>query len=148
LCKSVAPDWGEGGPHPRLDGGHTPDQIIRKLAEGNKLLAGGTELDEVCRHLDRRVDVASLGRAVRWHEGRRREAAQGTRTRKILPHEMPTGLIDAESNEVLNGSGTAPQIKGQLQTAGVGTVTPISLEPPLTTLQRGITSLRAGGRFV
>ena len=31
---------------------HTPDQIIRKLAEGNKLLAGGAELDEVCRHLE------------------------------------------------------------------------------------------------
>ena len=31
---------------------HTPDQIIRKLAEGNKLLAGDTELDEVCRHLE------------------------------------------------------------------------------------------------
>lgn len=30
---------------------HTPDQIIRKLAEGNKLLAGGADLDEVCRHL-------------------------------------------------------------------------------------------------
>ena len=30
---------------------HTPDQIIRKLAEGNKLLASGQELDEVCRHL-------------------------------------------------------------------------------------------------
>jgi putative transposase len=30
---------------------HTPDQIIRKLAEGNKLLAGGAGLDEVCRHL-------------------------------------------------------------------------------------------------
>ncbi|MGB1225690.1 MAG: IS3 family transposase [Mycobacterium sp.] len=30
---------------------HTPDQIIRKLAEGNKLLAGGQELAEVCRHL-------------------------------------------------------------------------------------------------
>jgi transposase-like protein len=30
---------------------HTPDQIIRKLAEGNKLLAGGAELDEVYRHL-------------------------------------------------------------------------------------------------
>ena len=30
---------------------HTPDQIIRKLAEGNKLLAGGAELDAVCRHL-------------------------------------------------------------------------------------------------
>ena len=31
---------------------HTPDQIIRKLAEGNKLLAGGQGLDEVCRHLE------------------------------------------------------------------------------------------------
>ena len=28
---------------------HTPEQIIRKLAEGNKLQAGGMELDEVCR---------------------------------------------------------------------------------------------------
>lgn len=31
---------------------HTPDQIIRKLAEGHKLLAAGSELDEVCRHLE------------------------------------------------------------------------------------------------
>jgi hypothetical protein len=31
---------------------HTPGQIIRKLAEGNKLLAGGTALDQVCRHLE------------------------------------------------------------------------------------------------
>jgi hypothetical protein len=30
---------------------YTPDQIIRKLAAGHKVLAGGTELDEVCRHL-------------------------------------------------------------------------------------------------
>ena len=31
---------------------HTPDQIIRKLAEGNKLLASGRELDGVCRRLE------------------------------------------------------------------------------------------------
>jgi putative transposase len=31
---------------------HTPDQIIRKLAEGNKLLGSGQGLDEVCRHLE------------------------------------------------------------------------------------------------
>ena len=31
---------------------HTPDQIIRKLAEGHKQLAGGTSLEEVCRHLE------------------------------------------------------------------------------------------------
>ena len=31
---------------------HTPEQIIRKLAEGNRLLAGGMELDDVCRQLE------------------------------------------------------------------------------------------------
>jgi len=31
---------------------HAPDQIIRKLAEGNKFLASGTDLDEVFRHLE------------------------------------------------------------------------------------------------
>ena len=31
---------------------HSPDQIIRKLAEGHRLLAAGRELDEVCRHLE------------------------------------------------------------------------------------------------
>ena len=31
---------------------HTPDQIFRKLAEGNKLLATGQELAEVCRHVE------------------------------------------------------------------------------------------------
>ena len=30
----------------------TPEQIIRKLAEGNKLLAGGQDLEDVCRHLE------------------------------------------------------------------------------------------------
>ena len=31
---------------------HTPDQIIRKLAEGHKQLAGGLSLEEVCRQLE------------------------------------------------------------------------------------------------
>jgi putative transposase len=31
---------------------HTPEQIIRKLAEGNKQLSTGQGLDEVCRHLE------------------------------------------------------------------------------------------------
>ncbi len=28
---------------------HSPEQIIRKLAEGQKLLAGGMSVEEVCR---------------------------------------------------------------------------------------------------
>jgi putative transposase len=31
---------------------HTPEQIIRKPAEGNKHLGTGQQLDEVCRHLE------------------------------------------------------------------------------------------------
>jgi putative transposase len=31
---------------------HTPEQIIRKLGEGHRLLAAGKPLDEVCRHLE------------------------------------------------------------------------------------------------
>ena len=31
---------------------HTPDQVIRKLAEGEKLLGQGKSLDEVVRHLE------------------------------------------------------------------------------------------------
>ena len=31
---------------------HTPEQIIRKLAEGEKILGEGKSLDEVCRHLE------------------------------------------------------------------------------------------------
>jgi len=31
---------------------HTPEQIIRKLAEGEKLLAEGKDLEEVSRHLE------------------------------------------------------------------------------------------------
>jgi transposase-like protein len=31
---------------------HTPEQVIRKLAEGDKLLGLGKDLGEVCRHLE------------------------------------------------------------------------------------------------
>jgi transposase-like protein len=31
---------------------HTPEQVIRKLAEGEKLLGQGQSLAEVCRHLE------------------------------------------------------------------------------------------------
>ncbi len=31
---------------------HTPEQVIRKLAEGDKMLNEGKDLAEVCRHLE------------------------------------------------------------------------------------------------
>ncbi len=48
---------------------HSPDQIIRKLAEGQRLLAGGQGLDEVYRRRDgRRVDLTPMVVAVRRDE--------------------------------------------------------------------------------
>jgi putative transposase len=49
---------------------HTPDQIIRKFPEGNRLLAAGQELDEVCRHLETAPSTGHRWVApVRRHEG-------------------------------------------------------------------------------
>ena len=49
---------------------HTPEQVIRKLAEGDKLLNQGEDLAEVCRQLEyRRVDLAPLEGSIWWHEG-------------------------------------------------------------------------------
>ena len=31
---------------------HTPEQIVRKLAEGDKLLGQGQPIEDVCRHLE------------------------------------------------------------------------------------------------
>ena len=31
---------------------HSPEQVIRKLAEGEKLLGQGQSIEEVCRHLE------------------------------------------------------------------------------------------------
>ena len=59
---------------------HTPEQIVRKFREGDRMLNEGTDLTEVLRHLEvSESSWARCARAVRRHEGRRGEAAQGTR---------------------------------------------------------------------
>jgi transposase len=42
----------QGGQAPMKQRHHTPEQVIRKLAEGEKLLGEGKSLDEVTRHLE------------------------------------------------------------------------------------------------
>jgi integrase len=39
---------------------HTPEQIVRKLREGDRLLNEGTDLTEVLRHLETATDPRSL----------------------------------------------------------------------------------------
>ncbi len=69
---------------------HTPDQIIRKLVEGNKRLAGCTELDEVCRHLE--ITASTWHRWVAQYGGMKASDAkrvkelegQNARLKKLL----------------------------------------------------------------
>ena len=69
---------------------HTPDQIIRKLAEGNRLLAGGAGLDEVCRHLQ--ISESTWQRWVGQYGGMKANDAkrlkelegENTRLKKLL----------------------------------------------------------------
>ena len=48
---------------------HTPDQVIRKLAEGDKLLAEGKTSTRLPPSRDHRIDLAPLEEPVRRHEG-------------------------------------------------------------------------------
>jgi putative transposase len=45
-----APEWSQEDRMKKKH--HTPEQIIRKVAEGDKLLNQGQDLAEVCRHLE------------------------------------------------------------------------------------------------
>lgn len=75
---------------PRKRQRRTPDQIIRKLAEGHKQFGcrQGTRRD-VPASRDRRVDVTSLAHPVRRDEGQRREAVEGTRVGERRAEEAP-----------------------------------------------------------
>jgi hypothetical protein len=73
---------------------HTPDQIIRNLAEGNKLLAGGTELDEVCRHLE--VAESSWHRWVAQYGGMKASDAKRLKEIEAENARLKKLLAEAE----------------------------------------------------
>ena len=73
---------------------HTPDQIIRKLAEGNKLLAGGMELDEVCRHLQ--VAESTWNRWVAQYGGMKASDAKRLKELEVENTRLKRLLAEAE----------------------------------------------------
>lgn len=52
----------------------TPEQVVRKLREADRLLAEGSDLQDVCRHLERAVESRASRRVSR---GRLRGLALG-----------------------------------------------------------------------
>ena len=103
LCESDAREWAGRirSTMTRKRRRHTPDRIIRKLAEGHKAarrraVAGG----DVSSSGDRRVDMASVARPVRRDEGQRRQApsrarGENVRLKKLLAEaELGVDLRD------------------------------------------------------
>jgi hypothetical protein len=64
---------------------HTPDQIIRKLVEGNKLLASGQELDEVCRHLQ--IAESTCGMKANDAKRLKELEAENARLKKLVANQ-------------------------------------------------------------
>jgi len=73
---------------------HTPDQIIRKLAEGNKLLAGGKELDEVARQLQ--VAESTWHRWVAQYGGMKASDAKRLKELQVENGRLKKLLAEAE----------------------------------------------------
>lgn len=73
---------------------HTPDQIIRKLAEGNKLLAGGRDLEDVCRHLE--VAESTWHRWVAQYGGMKSNDAKRLKELEVENARLKRLLAEAE----------------------------------------------------
>jgi putative transposase len=76
LCESEPDDVGKEDSTTMKRHRHTPEQIIRKLAEGEKLLGEGKPIEEVARHLEITEST--------WHRWRNHYGAMKAKDAKRL----------------------------------------------------------------
>ena len=68
---------------------HTPEQVIRKLAEGEKLLGEGKTIDEVVRHLEITEST--------WHRWRNQKADDAKELRELRKENAQLKKLLAEA---------------------------------------------------
>ncbi len=73
---------------------HTPDQIIRKIAEGHRLLTAGTELPEVCKHLQ--IAESTWHRWVAQYGGMKANDAKKLKDLEVENARLKKLLAEAE----------------------------------------------------
>ena len=66
--------------------------------------------------------------------------------RNWIPLELTRALINAETDQVVNGSGTAPNMTGILNTSGLLT-RPMGTDTPIDAIQKSFNDLRIGAAF-
>ena len=73
---------------------HTPEQIIRKLAEGQKLLASGMTVEEVCRQFG--VAESTWARWLNRFGGMKADAARRLKELEVENSTLKKLLAEAE----------------------------------------------------
>jgi putative transposase len=85
---------------------HTPEQVIRKLAEADKLLAEGKTVEEACRHLE-----ITESTYHRWRSQFGGMKANDAKRLKELEHEnarLKKLLAEAELERFAHGCEPSP----------------------------------------
>lgn len=65
---------------------------------------------------------------------------------RFVPQELTRALLDAETDQILNGNGTAPNLTGILNTSGLLTRA-IGSDTRLDAIRKGINDIRVGSAF-
>ncbi len=78
---------------------HTPDQIIRKIAEGHRLLGVGQELPEVCRHLE--IAESTWHRWVAQYGGMKANDAKKLKDLEVENARLKKLLAEAELDKAM-----------------------------------------------
>jgi len=82
---------------------HTPEQIIRKLAEGQKLLASGATVEDVCRQFQ--IAESTWARWLNQYGGMKADDAKRLKELEAENAELKRLLADAELDKaMLKGS--------------------------------------------
>jgi putative transposase len=88
-----------GGPITMKRHRHTPEQIVRKLREGERLLNDGKDLVEVLRHLE--ISEATWSRWRNQYGGMKADGAKRLRELEIENSRLKKLLAEAELDKAM-----------------------------------------------
>src|SRR5208282_6676351 len=90
---------GQGGQHKMKRRRHTPEQVIRKLAEGEKLLGEGKTVEEVVRHLE--ITESTWHRWRNQYGGMKADDAKELRELRKENAQLKKLLAEAELDKAM-----------------------------------------------
>ena len=90
---------------------HSPEQIVRKLREADRLLAEGADVDAVCRHLEVSVQPVVAVRRPSANAPVHASSAPSPPTAELAPKMMPSrgcGVTSARTSESATRAAALP----------------------------------------